>query len=111
VLRIGALATLSRNFQIKFLEPLIGRDDVEVVLCSDTQATRLRALEALTIDVLLTNPVPARDAVSPSLVRRIAQQPVSLIGARASGAGGAGAAEAARHRAADPADAPPARAQ
>ena len=34
VLRIGALATLSRNFQMKFLEPLIGRDDVEVVLRS-----------------------------------------------------------------------------
>lgn len=40
-------------------------------------------MEALTIDVLLTNQVPARDAVSPYLVRRIAQQPVSLIGARA----------------------------
>ena len=31
-LRIGALATLSRNFQMGFLEPIIGRDDVEVVL-------------------------------------------------------------------------------
>ncbi len=82
VLRIGALATLSRNFQMKFLEPLIGRDDVEVVLRSGTQATMLRALEALTIDVLLTNQVPARDASSPYLVRRIAQQRVSLVGAR-----------------------------
>ena len=82
VLRIGALATLSRNFQMKFLEPLIGRDDVEVVLRSGTQASLLRALDATTIDVLLTNMVPARDAASPYLVRRISEQPVSLVGAR-----------------------------
>jgi len=83
VLRIGALATLSRNFQMQFLEPLIGRDDVEVVLRSGTQASMLRALEALSIDVLLTNQIPARDAASPYLVRRIAEQPVSLVGTRA----------------------------
>ena len=82
VLRIGALATLSRNFQMRFLAPLIGRDDVEVVLRSGTQPALLRALEAMSIDVLLTNLVPARDAASPYLVRRIAEQPVSLVGAR-----------------------------
>lgn len=82
VLRIGALATLSRNFQMGFLEPLLGRDDVEVVLRSGTQGSLLRALDALRIDVLLTNQIPARDAASPYLVRRIAQQPVSLVGAR-----------------------------
>jgi LysR family transcriptional activator of nhaA len=81
VLRIGALATLSRNFQMRFIAPLIGRGDVEVVLRSGTQASLLRALEALTIDVLLTNLMPARDAASPYLVWRLAQQPVSLIGA------------------------------
>jgi LysR family transcriptional activator of nhaA len=82
VLRIGALATLSRNFQMRFLEPLLWRDDVEVVLRSGTQGALLRALDALTIDVLLTNQVPARDAASPYLVRRIAEQPVSLVGTR-----------------------------
>jgi LysR family transcriptional activator of nhaA len=82
VLRIGALATLSRNFQMRFLAPLIGRDDVEVVLRSGTQPALLRALEAMSIDVLLTNLVPARDAASPYLVRRIDEQPVSLVGTR-----------------------------
>jgi LysR family transcriptional activator of nhaA len=82
VLRIGALATLSRNFQMQFLAPLIGRDDVEVVLRSGTQGSLLRALTALSLDVVLTNMVPARDAASPYLVRRIAQQSVSLVGTR-----------------------------
>ena len=81
VLRIGALATLSRNFQMSFLAPLIGRDDVEVVLRSGSQESLLSGLQALSIDVVLTNLVPARDAASPYLVQRLAEQPVSLVGA------------------------------
>ncbi len=80
VLRIGALATLSRNFQIAFLDPLIGRDDVEVVLRSGTQELLLRALEAQSLDIVLTNLIPARDASSPYLVHTLADQPVSLVG-------------------------------
>ena len=80
VLRIGALATLSRNFQIAFLAPLIGRDDVEVVLRSGPQEALLRGLEALSLDIVLTNLIPARDAASPYLVHQLAEQPVSLIG-------------------------------
>jgi len=80
VLRIGALATLSRNFQMSFLAPLIGREDVEVVLRSGTQETLLRGLEAQSLDIVLTNHVPARDAASPYLVHALADQPVSLVG-------------------------------
>lgn len=80
VLRIGALATLSRNFQIAFLQPLLGRDDVEVVLRSGTQDQLLRGLEALSLDVVLTNLAPARDAASPYLIQRLDAQPVSLVG-------------------------------
>jgi len=80
VLRIGALATLSRNFQMRFLQPVLGRDDVEVVLRSGTQDALLRGLEALSLDVVLTNLSPARDAASPYLVTRVDDQPVSLVG-------------------------------
>jgi LysR family transcriptional activator of nhaA len=87
-LRIGALATLSRNFQIAFLDPIIGRDDVEIVLRSGSQENLLRGLEALSLDIVLTNLVPARDASSPYLVQRLAEQPVSLIGSPAHRTGG-----------------------
>jgi len=80
VLRIGALATLSRNFQMQFMGPLVGREDVEVVLRSGSQADLLRALESLALDVVLTNLQPARDAASPYLVSRLAEQSVSLVG-------------------------------
>jgi LysR family transcriptional activator of nhaA len=79
ILRVGALATLSRNFQLSFLKPVVGRDDVEVVLRSGPQEALLRGLDALSLDVVLTNLVPARDAASPYLVHRIAEQPVSLV--------------------------------
>lgn len=81
-LRVGALATLSRNFQMQFLRPLIGRADVEVVLRSGSQEELLRGLEGLALDVILTNVVPARDATSHWLVHRLDEQPVSLIGTR-----------------------------
>lgn len=79
-LRVGALATLSRNFQMQFLLPLIGRTDVEVVLRSGSQDELMYGLEGLALDVVLTNLAPARDAASPWLVHRIDEQPVGLIG-------------------------------
>jgi LysR family transcriptional activator of nhaA len=78
--RIGALATLSRNFQISFVEPLLARTDIEVVLRSGSQGELLGALESLALDVVLTNQAPASDALTPFIVHKLSQQPVSLIG-------------------------------
>ena len=80
VLRVGSMATLSRNFQLGFLRPLFGRDDVEIVVRSGAFAEMLRALEAHLIDVLLTNAAPPRDAATPWVAHAIAEQPVSLVG-------------------------------
>ena len=48
--RIGALATLSRNFQISFLKPLLGRDDIEIVLRSASPSELLVGLQSLKLD-------------------------------------------------------------
>ena len=80
VLRVGSLATLSRNFQLGFLRPLFGRDDVEIVVRSGSLADMLRNLEAHLIDVLLANTAPPRDAATPWVAHAIAEQPVSLVG-------------------------------
>lgn len=79
-LRVGALATLSRNFQIGFLRPLIGREDVDVVLRSGSQSELLLGLDALALDVVLTNLPPPADGASLLRVHRLAEQPVSLVG-------------------------------
>ncbi len=78
--RIGALATLSRNFQIGFVQPLLHRTDVELVLRSGSAAELMQALASLQLDVVLANRPPARDAITPYLSHKIAEQRVSLIG-------------------------------
>ncbi|MEM8798873.1 MAG: LysR family transcriptional regulator [Pseudomonadota bacterium] len=79
LLRIGALATLSRNFQTAFLEPLNGRNDVRLHLRSGGIDELLRLLETHQIDVLLANYIPTRTENSLWVPHLIDQQPVSLI--------------------------------
>lgn len=79
-LRVGAQATLSRNFQIGFLRPVFGRGDVELILRSGSEAELLDALRALHLDVVLSNQPPPGDDLSPFVVHRISEQPVALIG-------------------------------
>ena len=79
-IRIGALATLSRNFHMEFLRPILGRQDVEIILRSGTSADLLQALETLNLDVVLINRAPFRDAATPFVSHRLSEQPVSLVG-------------------------------
>jgi LysR family transcriptional activator of nhaA len=79
-LRVGSLATLSRNFQLAFLRPLLGRTDVEVILRSGSAAELFNALAALHLDLVLTNQPPPADALTPFVVQRLAEQKLSLIG-------------------------------
>lgn len=79
-LRVGAQATLSRNFQIGFLRPVFGRQDVELILRSGSEAELLDALRALHLDVVLSTQPPPGDDLSPFVVHRISEQPVALIG-------------------------------
>lgn len=88
VLRVGSLATLSRNFQIGFLRPLLGREDVEIVVRSGALADLLQSLEAHRLDVVLVNALVPRDAATPWVAHPIAEQPVSLVGVPDRVAGG-----------------------
>ncbi len=80
VLRIGAVATLSRNFQENFLRPLLERADVELVLQSGTLVDLLARLRVHTLDLVLSNRRVHASAEDPWRCRRIARQPVSLVG-------------------------------
>ena len=80
VLKVGALTTLSRNFQLEFLRPLVGRSDVELIVRSGTMRDLLVQLETHSIDVVLANSAAPRDARAPFRNHLLNQQPVSLIG-------------------------------
>lgn len=80
VLRIGAQATLSRNFQENFVKPLLGRDDVELMLQSGGLDELLGRLRVHSLDLILSNRRVLTTSDDPWRCRRIARQPVSLVG-------------------------------
>jgi LysR family transcriptional regulator, transcriptional activator of nhaA len=79
ILRVGSVATLSRNFQFRFLQPLMARTDVELVVRSGSVRELTQQLRAHTVDVVLANqPVP-RDADATWHSHLLAEQAVSLV--------------------------------
>ncbi len=80
VLRIGAITTLSRNFQLALLTPLVGRRDVHLVVRSGAMAELLAQLEAHSLDLVLANQPALRDATTAWHSLLLHEQPVSLVG-------------------------------
>ncbi len=80
VFRIGAITTLSRNFQIEFFGSLLREPNVELVVSSGSLGELLLQLETHRLDVVLANTVPSRDAATPWVSHLISEQPVGLIG-------------------------------
>lgn len=76
-LRVGALSTLSRNFQLRFVRPLMAEGTHAVTLKSGNMRALLGDLEALTLDVVLTTEVPQAPGFA---AQQIASQPVGLHG-------------------------------
>lgn len=66
-----------------FLEPVLGRADIDLVLRSGSSGELLQALEALNLDVVLINQAPVHDALNSFIAHRLAEQPVSLVEAPA----------------------------
>ena len=83
-LRVGALSTLSRNFQLQFLRPHLAKADGKIVLKSGDTRTLLAGLETLALDVVLTTEVPAgetstlRPKRSPSKLSACTHTPTGL---------------------------------
>lgn len=78
-LRVGALTTLSRNFQLQFLRPLIGREDVELVVRSGTLRELIAALDAHRLDVVLSSVELRRDAATTLHSHLLDEQRVALV--------------------------------
>jgi LysR family transcriptional regulator, transcriptional activator of nhaA len=79
-LRVGALATLSRNFQIGFLRPVLFRSDVEIILRSGSPTELLEGLGTLNLDLVLMNRPPPNDSLTPYETHQIGEQDVSIVG-------------------------------
>jgi LysR family transcriptional activator of nhaA len=74
------VSTVSRNFQENFIRPLIDRPDVELVLSSGSLPELLARLRVHSLDLILSNQRVHASTTDPWRCRRIARQPVSLVG-------------------------------
>ncbi len=79
-LRIGALSTLSRNFQMQFLQPLLAMEEYQFSLTSGNTDRLLKDLETLALDVVLTTEVPQTGSQFQFAAQLIAEQPVFMHG-------------------------------
>ncbi|QZA95973.1 MULTISPECIES: LysR family transcriptional regulator [Pseudomonas] len=79
-LRIGAVATLSRNFQENLLRPFLGRNDVHITLESGSLGELLERLVLHKLDVVLTNTPVSSDAHRSWRCQLLDRQSVCLVG-------------------------------
>jgi LysR family transcriptional activator of nhaA len=79
VLRVGAVATLSKNFQISFLREVLADDSIEVIIRSASLRELLGQLSSHTIDLVLSNTPIQRDHDLTLHSQLVAEQPVSLV--------------------------------
>lgn len=80
LIRIGAVATLSRNFQEAFIAPLLDREDVGLIMQSGRLEDLLSGLGTHSLDLVLSNQPVRGDDEHPWRCRRIARQKVAVIG-------------------------------
>jgi LysR family transcriptional activator of nhaA len=80
-LRVGAQSTLSRNFQIRFLKPLLSSGEVDFTLRSGSASVLLEALESLALDIVLTTDPPDSSLSGDFTAHRLAEQKVTIHGA------------------------------
>jgi LysR family transcriptional activator of nhaA len=80
VLRVGAVATLSRNFQQNLLRPVIGDEHLHLVIESASLDELLQRLRVHKLDLILSNRPVTADEQLPLSCRRLARQTVCLVG-------------------------------
>ena len=77
--RVGAVATLSRNFQESFVKPLLSEKGVRLRLEAGALSDLLGRLACHSLDVVLANHPVTGDEVQAFRCRRVAHQKVSFV--------------------------------
>jgi LysR family transcriptional activator of nhaA len=85
-LRVGSVATLSRNFQENFLRPVLGEGEVKLVIRSASLEELLEQLRVHKLDLILSNRAVAADTSTPWRCQLIDQQSICIVGPPGKGA-------------------------
>ncbi|MFO0639287.1 MAG: LysR family transcriptional regulator [Polyangiaceae bacterium] len=78
--RVGAVSTLSRNFQLVLLAPLLRGGDTTLLLRSGALSDLMEELEQHRLDIVLTNVQPSRSSRFTWVSHALAEQRASLVG-------------------------------
>lgn len=79
-LRVGSVATLSRNYQENWLRPLLTDPSVALTLESGLLGGLLDRLQHHQLDVVLANEAVPADPEQPLHCQRLGSQPMSVVG-------------------------------
>lgn len=79
-LRVGSVATLSRNYQENWIRPLLAEPSVVLVLESGLLEGLVARLAQHQLDVVLANETVPADSDRPLHCRFLGSQPISLVG-------------------------------
>jgi LysR family transcriptional activator of nhaA len=85
-LRVGSVATLSRNFQENFLRPVLGEGEVKLVIRSASLEELLEQLRVHKLDLILSNRAVAADTSTPWRCQLNDQQSICIVGPPGKGA-------------------------
>ena len=86
-LRVGSVATMSRNYQENWIRPLLADSSVVLTLESGTLQDLLERLLQHQLDVVLANEAVASDGDRPLHCRFLGSQAISLVGPQAAWSG------------------------
>lgn len=86
-LRVGSVATLSRNYQENWIRPLLADPSVALTLESGTMDALVQRLLEHQLDVVLANEAVVPDANRPLHCRFLGSQAISLVGPATTWAG------------------------
>jgi LysR family transcriptional activator of nhaA len=78
-LRVGAVTTLSRNFQESFVRPLLGDRDAQLHLVAGSQQELVDRLQGHDLDVVLANQPPPSPHDRELVTQLLARQAVSIV--------------------------------
>lgn len=79
-IKIGSVATLSRNFLENFLRPVFGNSEIKLELKSSNLEDLLSKLEVHKLDLILSNRPVVSDSATPWRCKLIDKQRVCLVG-------------------------------
>jgi len=79
-LRVGAMSTLSRNFQLQFLRPLLQAEGFSVTLKSGNMTALMEDLTTQALDVVLATEIPQHHSNINFAAQKISEQTVGLHG-------------------------------